>query len=1097
MQPSRKTRSALGALLAFALAGFPLLAAPRPQLALELEVAVARGGTVELWFDYGAGFWPGQSVSAPVPPGTTPVPVRLALPTRPLRDLRLDPTADDAEVLIAGLRLVDERGATLLRLDPRELRPRNQIATITPEAGGVRVRPVSGSNDPILSLDWTALQRRVHDAAGRATVGRGTALVLAVLLAGLLLTVALTAWRAVGGRQVWPASAALFLGVLGARLCWLNLYSRAVPFWDEWEGDALYLLIPFQGGFLDWGALWLPQWEHRILLTRVITLAGTVLNGEWDPRVAMTVSAVLYAGLVTLGGTALLATRTWAGLAAALALGLAGALPFDVNNLLWGGQTQMYGLLLLAVCVIALAAAPRVTPAVRWGMSLGSLLSLFTMGAGPLAPACAAGICLVRGGFEPTQRRAWWGLAASGLGVVALGFLLHTGSRAHLPLYAQTWAQFERAFLGAAAWPLPPHVLSAVVVWLPWAVQGLLILQRREATSVEWLSVGLGGWALVNAVALGYARQYEGPPFDTRFLTSLSVGATASLLATFTLGRRLSGTVPRGLLVGAGVCVVGGMLVAGLRGFPLAHASWQERAEVEQRVREFLATGKPASVLEKPPHHGGEAVVARLESPGLRAVLPAAFRRELQRRASAPAGAPAEAGWLTAGVRTAMKLGGLLGLLGAVGLGAWWWQHGPARTAPGRRRLDPDRVCGWLAALVPLGWWAIYHFFGRGPLVDEAGHLGAIQHFVAGKPGWPEGMPMLPGYHYLVAALWRLQPPLDLLTLARLVTTALWLLGLAAFALAWRRLHGAPAGRATLLLALFPLAQPLSAMAYTDAPALALVMVAVWAHSGGWRAGAALVLAAAVAVRQTSLAFAGLLLAHEWLQPGAALRTWLRRTAWLWGLGLLAVAGALVAGRVTLAAGHGNELRFNPAVVHFAALLALGLGLPVWLGRAPAAGRWLAARFRERPGLTSAGGVLALALGGVLGGQFANPHEWNRELFWEGHTFTLLRNWPLVWIDAHPGLRVLSGLNVVAMALAVGAFCMGQPQRARIALALLCGGLGALANSLVEPRYFVPAVGGALVFTRFSQGEWRRLVLWWGALSAVHAPFILAGWSLW
>ena len=1108
MQPSRKTRSALGALLAFVLTGLSVLAAPRPGLALEIDVAVVRGGTFELWFDHGDGYWPGQSAAASVPPGPVPHPVRLALPERPIRDLRLDPTADDAEVLITGLRLVDDQGAVLLRLDPRALRPRNQIAAIIPEAGGVRVRPVPGSNDPMLSLDLPVLQRRLHEAAGRATVGRGTALALGLLLAGVLLTAGLTAWLAVGGRGVWPASAALFLGVLGARLCWLDHYSRAVPFWDEWEGDALYLLLPFQGGFLDWGALWMPQWEHRILLTRIITLAGTVLNGEWDPRVAMTVSAALYAGLVALGGTALLATRTRAGLAAALALGVAGALPFDVNNLLWGGQTQMYGLLLLAGCIVALASAPRVSPVVYAGAGLGSLLSLCTMGAGPLAPACAAGICLVRGGFEPAQRRALWRLAALFGGAVALGCLLHTSSRAHVPLYAQTWAQFQRAFVGAASWPLPPHLLSVVVVWLPWVAQGGLILRRREATALEWLSVGLGGWALVNALALGYARQYEGPPFDTRFLTSLSLGATASLLATVTLGRRLAGAWPRGLAVGAGVCVAAGLLGAGWRGFPLARASWEERAEVERRVRDFLATGERAPVLEKPPHHAGQAVLARLEAPLLRDVWPASFRRELQRREPSPAAVPAEAGWLTTAARTAMKLGWPLGLLGLAGLGLWLRRQGPGlaalgspagpgRGGPGGAGGRAEAVGVGLVALVPLAWWAAYHLLGRGPLVDEAGHLGAIQHFVAGKPGWPAGMPMLPGYHFLVATLWRLEPPVELLALARGVATALWLLGLAAFALAWRRIHGAPAGPAVLLLALCPLAQPFTAMAYTDAPALALVLVAIWAQLRGWRAFAALVLAGAVAVRQTNLVFAGLLLAHEWLQPGVGPRTWWRRTGWLWGLGLLAVAGALAAGRVTLEAGHGNELRFNPAVVHFAALLALVLGLPLWLGRAPAAGRWLAARFRERPGRTLALAGMAGALGGLLGWQFANPHVWNRELFWEGHAFTLLRNWPLVWIDAHPVLRAWSGLNVVTMALAVGAFCVGQPHGARIGLALLCGGAGAWANSLVEPRYLIPAVGCALEFTRFSEAEWRRLAIWWGALSALHAPFVVAGRSLW
>src|SRR5207244_3229380 len=135
-----------------------------------------------------------------------------------------------------------------------------------------------------------------------------------------------------------------------------------------------------------------------------------------------------------------------------------------------------------------------------------------------------------------------------------------------------------------------------------------------------------------------------------------------------------------------------------------------------------------------------------------------------------------------------------------------------------------DRLCLAAAFGVTIVWFFVYNHFRPDYLVDESGHLGNIYHFLEGKPGWPEQMTMLPGYHFVVTALWQLHPPFRLLTLARLVSTLFSLGGLAAFAFAWRRIHGRHPGRATLLLALLPILQPFTGMAYTDAPALALVL---------------------------------------------------------------------------------------------------------------------------------------------------------------------------------------------------------------------------------------------------------------------------------
>lgn len=358
---------------------------------------------------------------------------------------------------------------------------------------------------------------------------------------------------------------------------------------------------------------------------------------------------------------------------------------------------------------------------------------------------------------------------------------------------------------------------------------------------------------------------------------------------------------------------------------------------------------------------------------------------------------------------------------------------------------------------------------------------------------------MLPGYHFMVLSLWKLHPAMSTLAAARFTTMLTTLVGLAAFALVWRRLHERPAGRATLLLALLPLTQPFAGMAYSDMPALAFALVAWWAQVTGRWAFAALALAGAVGIRQTNLAWAGFFVLWEFFRTDEPRRTWLRRVAWQ--LLLLALAaGVIVAtgGRLTVGTQHGNQFVFNIATVHVSALLVLVFGLPVWLTHA----RGVLARGREAARTAPVRFETALALGLVatigLTLTFANPHIWNRELFWEGCSFTLLRNWPLVWCDQHFWLRAGSALNVVLMAVAVARVFAGQRHWRALWLAAAFGALPVATNGLVEPRYLIPAAGFILTLLDVGDGaDWRRLAWWWGALSAAHAPFVARALSLW
>lgn len=671
-----------------ALHGAPAAAS---HFVLELDIAIERGGMVEVLFDFGDGFWGENTAVSEVPAGSVPHTVRLKLPSRPIRRFRLDPTADDAPVLISGIRLLDERGTLLCRLDPKSIRPFHQIDRLIFGPEGVRILPTAKADDPMLGIDFAPAQRTMHAASGRPTVGPLFLCALAAIIVGTLVLGLRGAFRAFRFpeplRQPRLVGIALFFAVFGARLAWLNAYGKAVPFWDEWEGDALYQLIPFAGGFLDYGALVMPQWEHRIVLTRTITLLGTWLNGEWDPRVAMTVSSAFWGASAALVGTALCATHKRSGVAAAAALAACASLPFDFSNLFWGGQTQMYGLVLLALVTIAFAATPKITTSIQLAALAASALSLFTMGAGMVGPACAAGICLVRLCWEKEQRGALARLAALTFCAALVGVLLHTRSRAHEPLYATSFAQFSKTFIGVLSWPLTPHALIAACIWLPWVGLGVSILRRRSATPLEWLAVGLGGWSLVNALALGYARQYEGPPFDSRFFTSFAVGLGAAVCANIALVQRTGNRFIR-----LGLWSLTGMLFAGLAwqgiaGIEGTRKSGAERAEMDHRVRLFLSQGDRQAVMDRPPHYRGNDVLEYLASPLLQRVLPAPFRRALAEKDGAaktapepPAArtAPIEAGPITQAVRMLMRFGVALAVLGWIGFA---WQYRRAHRA--------------------------------------------------------------------------------------------------------------------------------------------------------------------------------------------------------------------------------------------------------------------------------------------------------------------------------------------------------------------------------------------------------------------------------
>lgn len=685
------------------------LHAAERTLALEVEIANERGGTAQLFYDIGQPSSQHDSVRLPLPASSELQRVRFPLPAEPIKLLRLDPSDEPCVVRIGHIRLLTGQGEVLKEFGPEHLRPMWQIQDISVEDGIATVRSLATANDPMLLID-EPVQAEVHRWLGRATVRAPAVLLLGGIVAVLLFVAVAGAVRAAIGRE--PSSPALFprarllvfggvfLVVAGARLAWLKDYSSPLPFWDEWEADALYLLIPLQGQFLDWNALFIPQAEHRIVVTRLITLVGTIVNGEWDPRIGMVASATMFAAAIGLVATLAMRAGAVIGGFVALALAALAALPFDVSNVFWGGQSQMYALVLLAVCTLALASAPDIHRFICIAAAAAAIVSLGTMGTGFVAPGIAAAICAVRWLREKTQKRRLAGLAAIFAVISVAGLLFSANSRRHAPNYADSLAEFWSAFEGFAAWPMPSGSIGLLVQWSPWLVQCFLVARRREHTALDWFAVGVGAWALINAAGLSFGRPDLAPPTDPRHFTALFANALALLTNAAALTATAVSTHRAWFsLAPAAAALVGIIAMAQIdvRGFHSAQAQAFWRDARDQVVLPFLWSGDRELLRDLPfdgrcPYWNSAVLAHYLESPLLQPLLPFKLRKALALRPEAPLTAP-EPGTVTLAARTLMKSGLSLAALGAVLLGAGCYSLGrsPSRnpTADQLTRADP------------------------------------------------------------------------------------------------------------------------------------------------------------------------------------------------------------------------------------------------------------------------------------------------------------------------------------------------------------------------------------------------------------------------
>lgn len=462
--------------------------------------------------------------------------------------------------------------------------------------------------------------------------------------------------------------AGLFFTVLGAKLLLIDRFGSNVPFWDQWDSEALYLYAPYLNGTLRFGDLFAPHNEHRILVTRVFNLALLELNGLWFPRLQMVANAVLHVSILAwmtlvLGRGLPAMTR----LILASFVALAFSIPFGWENTLAGFQSSFYFVFGFSFLAIVLMVPERAFSA-RWVLGVVALLlACVSMSSGVLAISAIVAVNLLQMIVGDRRHSI---VEAVGVLALCLAFLLIYQTipvvEHHNALKAASVAAFIEAFFTVAAWPSPFGLPAAILLNLPSATLLFVTLSKRQSTTrLTWLLLGTMAWVATQWVSFAYGRAAgaTAPRYTDTLMVGVVVNVAVALYLASLVKRR---TWLAGLYC---VSVIIVMATAGSGAFGQAASRGTDSSIQLGNLRSFYATGDIEALRALPffaiPYPDADRLAMIATNPTVKSVL---HPEVTGQPASADLALPGPVTWVVRGAQLLLLRGGWLILLAGVTL---------------------------------------------------------------------------------------------------------------------------------------------------------------------------------------------------------------------------------------------------------------------------------------------------------------------------------------------------------------------------------------------------------------------------------------------
>ncbi|MEO6996176.1 MAG: hypothetical protein ABI273_21415, partial [Lacunisphaera sp.] len=413
---------------------------------------------------------------------------------------------------------------------------------------------------------------------------------------------------------------------------WLiKVWGSPLPFWDQWDAEAIGLYAPFRNGTLRWQDLFRAHNEHHILLTRVTDLALFVAYGGWNPWAQLLVNAILHA--LTAAVLAMLfwntpPPRREGNAALILGLTVLFAATCGWQNALYGFQSGVYFSNLLSVIAIA-GLCGSASFGRNWWIGLVSAgLAFFSNAGGILAAVAALAVGLLSLGENRRRTSSW---AALGLiaGIVGLALLTGGSIPQHAIFHARTATNFLAVLAHCLAWPWVNNGLYFLVMQLP--LVWLVLTRSREKkplTRSENCALALGFFGFLQAAAIAYSRGGVLSEFRplSRYQDPLLLGIVGQLVAMIILFSSRIRWIRIAGLIWCAVAMAGLIMLTETNfTLHLPFKRLQDRANLAI-VRSYAATHDPAAFTRDPnfsgPHPNPRVVQRVIDDPLLRSTLP-------------------------------------------------------------------------------------------------------------------------------------------------------------------------------------------------------------------------------------------------------------------------------------------------------------------------------------------------------------------------------------------------------------------------------------------------------------------------------------------
>ncbi|WP_233234466.1 hypothetical protein [Bordetella sp. LUAb4] len=466
----------------------------------------------------------------------------------------------------------------------------------------------------------------------------------------------------VAGRHLdrWTVGLALlgfFCLTVSLRWWLIGRYGNPVPFWDQWDAEAVRLYQPFVSGRLTWAEMLAPHNEHRIFTTRLLALGLFVLNGAWNPLLEMAVNAILLAGtLVMLSGFLAKSLKSGSRIAICGFLLALYAVPYASENTLAGFQAQFYFNLLFSFLALWLLTTRAAFSAGWLGGVFASAAAYFSLASGIFALAAAVPIMVLQatGSFlrarrqpphetndatpEPDPRLCLRLLAIVLLSILFVAGYFYTPQLAsHADLKAHSLTEFVSALLRELAWPHVVRLRHILLMNLPLLLMCVMVCQprARPISRGTWFLLALMAWVAGQMVTLAYGR--AATVLAPRYLDLLSISVVLNFTCLLWCAQAMQAKPRKGAYVVCflWVCYVAFGIYQGRHEIGNSVLDKQRYSILEQaNVSGYLTTGDRGYLYDKPlmdiPYPDPGRLQMLLDEPGIRKLLPAAVLPPLE-----------------------------------------------------------------------------------------------------------------------------------------------------------------------------------------------------------------------------------------------------------------------------------------------------------------------------------------------------------------------------------------------------------------------------------------------------------------------------------